>query len=163
MSRHDASISIQNMTSVPPPSTARSVSMRDMGTEMTPIASQEPSRTGTPVRATTPSRSPSSSRSATPERTGPGSSTTNPSNPRLESSVNKELSEQELQLKTRREIKALGTKLGKTNIAAWASKEEDKVASDSLKNLKDEKTGKGAIEIRAAAWEDAEKAKYMAR
>ncbi|KAI3744114.1 hypothetical protein L1987_57190 [Smallanthus sonchifolius] len=160
LSRHDSSMSIQNMTSVPPPSTARSVSMRDMGTEMTPIASQEPSRTGTPVRATTPSRSPSSSRSATPERTGPVSSTTNPSNPRLESSGNKELSEQELQLKTRREIKALGTQLGKMNIAAWASKEEDKVASDSLK---DEKTGKSAIEIRAAAWEDAEKAKYMAR
>ncbi|KAK1425401.1 hypothetical protein QVD17_20753 [Tagetes erecta] len=160
MSRHDASISIQNMTSVPPPSTARSVSMRDMGTEMTPIASQEPSRTGTPVRATTPSRSPSTSRSATPERTGPVSSTANPSNPRLDSSGNKELSEKELQIKTRREIKALGTKLGKTNIAAWASKEEDRVASDSLK---DEKTGKDAIEIRAAAWEDAEKAKYMAR
>ncbi|KAJ0462028.1 putative remorin [Helianthus annuus] len=160
LSRHDTSISIQNMTSVPPPSTARSVSMRDMGTEMTPIASQEPSRTGTPVRATTPSRSPNTSRSTTPERTGPVSSTSNHSNPRLESSGNKELSEKELQLKTRREIQALGTQLGKTNIAAWASKEEAKVASDSLK---DENTGKSAIEIRAAAWEDAEKAKYMAR
>ncbi|XP_076937219.1 uncharacterized protein LOC143604708 [Bidens hawaiensis] len=161
LSRHDTSISIQSMTSVPPPSSARSVSMRDMGTEMTPVASQEPSRTGTPVRATTPSRSASSSRSATPERTGPVSTSTNISNPRLETSGNKELSEKELQLKTRREIIALGTQLGKTNIAAWASKEEDKVASDSLK---DEKTGKNnAIEIQAAAWEDAEKAKYMAR
>ncbi|XP_076928574.1 uncharacterized protein LOC143592567 [Bidens hawaiensis] len=160
LSRHDTSISIQSMTSVPPPSSARSVSMRDMGTEMTPIASQEPSRTGTPVRATTPSRSASSSRSATPERTGPVSTSTNVSNPRLETSRNKELSEKELQLKTRREIIALGTQLGKTNIAAWASKEEDKVASGSVK---DDKTGKSAIEIRAAAWEDAEKAKYMAR
>lgn len=120
---------------------------------MTPIASQEPSRTGTPIRATTPSRSPSSSRPTTPERI------------RLESSGNKELSEKELQLKTRREIKALGTQLGKTNIAKWASKEEeDRDASpSSVNNLGTEKTGKSGIELRAAAWEDAEKAKYMAR
>ncbi|CAH1416639.1 unnamed protein product [Lactuca virosa] len=158
LSRHDSSVSIQNTTFVPPPSTARSVSMRDMGTEMTPIASQEPSRTGTPVRATTPSRSPSSSRPATPERI------TNPSNLGLEGGSNRELSEKELQIKTRREIKALGTQLGKTNIAAWASKEEeDKDASSSLKVLASEKSGKTAIEMRAAAWEDAEKAKYMAR
>ncbi|GKV14706.1 hypothetical protein SLEP1_g25537 [Rubroshorea leprosula] len=50
-------------------STVRSVSVRDMGTEMTPIASQEPSRTATPVRATTPAaRSPISSGSSTPVR-----------------------------------------------------------------------------------------------
>ncbi|GKC51472.1 remorin family protein, partial [Tanacetum coccineum] len=157
LSRHDSSPSIQNTTFVPPPSEARSVSMRDMGTEMTPIASQEPSRTGTPVRATTPSRSPSTSRSATPERTGPVSSSTQ----RMESGNNKLLSEKELQIKTRREIKALGNQLGKKNIAAWASKEdEDKDVSSSGK---DERTGKSAIEMRAAAWEDAEKAKYMAR
>ena len=43
----------------PPTSNVRSDSTRDMGTEMTPIASQEPSRTGTPLIATTPStRSP---------------------------------------------------------------------------------------------------------
>ena len=42
-----------------PTSNVRSDSMRDMGIEMTPIANQEPSRTGTPLRATTPStRSP---------------------------------------------------------------------------------------------------------
>ncbi|XP_024988287.1 uncharacterized protein LOC112523079 [Cynara cardunculus var. scolymus] len=164
LSRHDSSLSIQNATFVPPPSAARSVSMRDMGTEMTPIASQEPSRTGTPVRATTPSRSPSSSRPATPERTAPISSTTRPPNLRLESGSSKELSEKELQLKTRREIQALGTQLGKMNIAAWASKEdEDKIASSSMKTLGAEKQAKSAIEMRAAAWEDAEKAKYMAR
>lgn len=33
----------------------RSVSLRDMGTEMTPNASKEPSRTGTPLRARSPS------------------------------------------------------------------------------------------------------------
>nr|XP_043626237.1 uncharacterized protein LOC122597734 isoform X2 [Erigeron canadensis] len=163
LSRHDSSLSIQNTTFVPPPSEARSVSMRDMGTEMTPIASQEPSRTGTPIRATTPSRSPSSSRPTTPERTGPVSSTTNLSNQRMETG-NKELSEKELQIKTRREIKALGTQLGKKNIAAWAStEEEDKGASSSGKDSGAEERGKSAIEMRAAAWEDAEKAKYMAR
>ncbi|KAI3764132.1 hypothetical protein L2E82_14135 [Cichorium intybus] len=155
LSRHDSSLSIQNTTIVPPPSTARSVSMRDMGTEMTPIASQEPSRTGTPIRATTPTRSPSSSRPATPERT-------NPSNVG-QGDGNRELSEKELQMKTRREIKALGTQLGKTNIAAWASKEAEDKDKDASSSLKDEKTGKTAIEMRATAWEDAEKAKYMAR
>ncbi|KAK0607050.1 hypothetical protein LWI29_008418 [Acer saccharum] len=40
-------------------SAIRSICVRDMGTEMTPIASQEPSRTATPIRATTPAaRSP---------------------------------------------------------------------------------------------------------
>lgn len=40
----------------------RSVCVRDMGTEMTPIGSQEPSRTATPIRAMTPvARSPVSS------------------------------------------------------------------------------------------------------
>jgi len=47
----------------------RSVCLRDMGTEMTPIASKEPSRTATPLRASTPvARSPISSRSSTPAR-----------------------------------------------------------------------------------------------
>ncbi|KAF0897546.1 hypothetical protein E2562_038911 [Oryza meyeriana var. granulata] len=47
----------------------RSVCLRDMGTEMTPIASKEPSRSATPLRASTPvSRSPISSRPSTPGR-----------------------------------------------------------------------------------------------
>lgn len=59
---------------------------------------------------------------------------------------------------------ALGTQLGKMNIAAWASKEEeDKDASMSLKTVPAELPTKSVIEIRAAAWEEAEKAKYMAR
>ena len=49
----------EHLSYTPPTSNVRSNSMRDMGTEMTPIASQEPSRIGTPLRATTPStRSP---------------------------------------------------------------------------------------------------------
>lgn len=136
--------------------------MRDMGTEMTPIASQEPSRTGTPVRATTPIRSPTSSVPSSPTgATQSSSPLANPFSDHLNS--NKGLSEKELQMKTRKEIMILGTKLGKMNIAAWASKEEeDKDASTSLKTVK-EKSTKSVIETRAAAWEEAEKAKYMAR
>ncbi|KAH9658832.1 Remorin C domain-containing protein [Citrus sinensis] len=163
LSRHDSSIAIQSATTfIPPPSTARSVSMRDMGTEMTPIASQEPSRTGTPITATTPIRSPSSSRPSTPGRTAPAPSPTIPHNNHVD--VNQELSEKELQMKTRREIIALGTQLGKMNIAAWASKEEeDKDASTSFKTVAAEQPTKNVIETRAASWEEAEKAKYMAR
>ncbi|KAF8117031.1 hypothetical protein N665_0012s0046 [Sinapis alba] len=147
LSRHDSSMAT---AFAQPPSTARSVSMRDMGTEMTPIASQEPSRNGTPIRATTPIRSPVTSA---------------PSSPRRQSLSNKELSEKEIQMKTRREIMVLGTQLGKLNIAAWASKEdEDKDASTSLKNKASSlQTSKSVSEARASAWEEAEKAKHMAR
>ncbi|KAJ8747315.1 hypothetical protein K2173_008246 [Erythroxylum novogranatense] len=56
---------VQNSTT----SAVRSICVRDMGTEMTPIASQEPSRTATPIRARTPvARSPISSGSSTPAR-----------------------------------------------------------------------------------------------
>ncbi|XP_031477975.1 uncharacterized protein LOC116249021 isoform X2 [Nymphaea colorata] len=156
------------LTEVPvPDSTIKSVSMRDMGTEMTPIASQEPSRTATPVRATTPTRSPSSSRPSTPGRIAPASSPANSSVSVLDHQVDlpeSGLSEKELQTKTRREIAALSAQLGKTNIAAWASKEEEeKDASTSLKITDVEQTPKSVIETRASAWEEAEKAKFMAR
>ncbi|KAL1221104.1 Remorin 4.2 [Cardamine amara subsp. amara] len=150
LSRHDSSIAT---AFAQPPSTARSVSMRDMGTEMTPIASQEPSRNGTPIRATTPIRSPISSAPSSPGRQASASPMTN-----------KELSEKELQMKTRREIMVLGTQLGKLSIAAWASKEdEDKDASTSLKTKASLQTSKSVSEARASAWEEAEKAKHMAR
>lgn len=131
--------------------------MRDMGTEMTPIASQEPSQTGTPVRATTPTRSPTSSRPSTPPRTA----TTIES---VDSNRDKELSEKELRIRTRREIMVLGTQLGKMNITAWASKEEEETdASTNLKMDSIDQQPKNIIEARAAAWEEAEKAKYLAR
>ncbi|XP_004297777.1 PREDICTED: uncharacterized protein LOC101302745 [Fragaria vesca subsp. vesca] len=159
LSRLDSSGAFHGTTTfIPPPSTARSVSMRDMGTEMTPIASQEPSRTGTPVGATTPIRSPTNSRPSTPSRAAQASSPNAPSIDHI--GPNKELSEKE---KTRREIMALGTQLGKTNIAAWASKEEDKDASTSVKSAASEQLARSIIETRAAAWEEAEKAKYLAR
>ncbi|XP_011624687.1 uncharacterized protein LOC18437710 isoform X2 [Amborella trichopoda] len=168
LSRHDSSTSVHSATTcIPPPSTVRSVSMRDMGTEMTPIASQEPSRTGTPVRATSPMRSPLSSQPSTPGRAAPTSSPVDAGDNVLDYNLDlskNEMTEKELQMKTRREIVALGTQLGKTNIAAWASKEEeDKDASTSLKTLDVERPGRSVIETRAAAWEEAEKAKYMAR
>ncbi|TYJ49862.1 hypothetical protein E1A91_A01G164800v1 [Gossypium mustelinum] len=160
LSQHDSSISIHSATTfIPPPSTARSVSMRDMGTEMTPIASQEPSRNGTPVRSTTPIRSPNSSRPSTPTRAVLSTSPENSRKDHLD--LNRDLSEKELQMKTRREIMVLGAQLGKTNIAAWASKEEeDKDASTSLKIVAPEQPSKSVIETRAAAWEEAEKAKF---
>lgn len=137
--------------------------MRDMGTEMTPIGSQEPSRTGTPVMATTPTRSPTSSRSSTPGRAAPAPCPIDPINDPTELN-RKELSDKELQMKTRREIMALGTQLGKMNIAAWAGKDdENKEVSTSRKTVAAEKPSKSVTETRAAAWEEAEKAKYMAR
>ncbi|CAD6252164.1 unnamed protein product [Miscanthus lutarioriparius] len=157
--RHDASTTLQSATTcIPPPSTVRSVSMRDMGTEMTPIASQEPSRTGTPVRAT----SPNCLRPTTPRRMlGPNAAGAVISHGECS---NSELSEQELQTKTRREIMLLGTQLGKTNIAAWASKkEEEKDASLSLKTVPMDQSTQNITAVRAAAWEEAEKAKYLAR
>lgn len=132
--------------------------MKDMGTEMTPLASQEPSRTGTPARITTPTLS---SPGCSPGRGG-----------RIaEAAVgcdSDQLMEKQLKLKTRREIMILGTKLGKTNIAAWASKEDDDGDEDRVVDLhvdvpNEKKTAVG-IDIRAAtAWEEAEKSKYIAR
>ena len=143
--------------------TVEPVSMRDVGTEMTPIPSQEPSRTGTPMGATTPSRSPRSSTPTTPKRGAPASSPTDTAKVYEKDCQEKggkpELSEKELKLKTRREIAALGMQLGKTSIASWASKEVE--SAPSPRNFDIEQ--KAEYEARAAAWEEAEKAKHMAR
>lgn len=160
--------SLVSASFVTPAPALRSVSMRDMGTEMTPIASQEPSRTGTPIRATTPTiRSPVSSGPSTPRRSTPAPSPRQDSeNVLAPDGINQasELSEKEMQVKTRREIQVLGAQLGKVNIAAWASKEEeDADASKSLKNIDLDEVRKNVLETRAAAWEEAEQAKYMAR
>ncbi|CAA0256372.1 unnamed protein product [Arabidopsis thaliana] len=131
----------------------RSVCMRDMGTEMTPIPSQEPSRSVTPVGATTPLRSPTSSLPSTPRGGQPEESS-------MSKNTRRELSEEEEKAKTRREIVALGVQLGKMNIAAWASKEEE----ENKKNNGDaEEAQKIEFEKRATAWEEAEKSKHNAR
>ncbi|XP_041026264.1 uncharacterized protein LOC121266492 isoform X1 [Juglans microcarpa x Juglans regia] len=155
--------STEEMTGTP---AIRSVSMRDMGTEMTPGTSLEPSRTATPVGATTPLRSPTSSIPSTPRRGAPASTpvenTTDEESQNPTGKSKKELSEEELKLKTRREIVALGVQLGKMNIAEWASKDEQKkkpcaetVDTGALERIEYEK--------RAAAWEEAEKSKHTAR
>ncbi|PWA44962.1 Remorin, C-terminal [Artemisia annua] len=135
----------------------RSVSMRDMGTEMTPIPSQEPSTTSTPIGATTPLRSPVSSMPSTPRRGGPTSTPIDQSNP-------KELTAEEVKLRTRKEILQLGVQLGKMNIAAWASKEDmEKNASDIEADNMAEEALRIEFEKRAIAWEEAEKTKHNAR
>lgn len=143
--------------------------MRDMGTEMTPVASQEPSRTATPVGSMTPFRSPTSSLPSTPRRGAPASTPMEPAtdeNSRLQiDDIKKELTEQEIKEKTRREIVALGVQLGKMNIAAWASKEDqEKNVNYSSAEAKDlEELERIEYEKRAAAWEEAEKSKHAAR
>uniref|UniRef100_A0A7N0ZY10 Remorin C-terminal domain-containing protein n=1 Tax=Kalanchoe fedtschenkoi TaxID=63787 RepID=A0A7N0ZY10_KALFE len=138
----------------------RTVCMRDTGTEMTPIASQDPSRTSTPIGATTPLRSPSSSLPSTPRR---GSPATAPADHNPVGDDNRVLSEEEMKLKTRREIVALGVQLGKVNIAAWASNEEKKRHNAPVKTLESEETEKLEYEKRAAAWVEAEITKHAAR
>lgn len=132
----------------------RSVCMRDMGTDMTPIPSQEPSRSVTPVGATTPLRSPTSSLPSTP-RGGQQEESQDPS-----ANTKRELSEEEMKAKTRREIVTLGVRLGKMNIAAWASNEEEE---SNKNNVDAEETQRIEFDKRASAWEEAEKSKHNAR
>lgn len=97
----------------------RSVCVRDMGTEMTPIASQEPSRTATPVRATTPVlQSPITSGSSTPAR-------------------------------PRHEMQA--TEARQAGFASTAMV------------VKKQSSDQSSMETRAMAWDEAERAKHMAR
>ncbi|XP_010499560.1 PREDICTED: uncharacterized protein LOC104777058 isoform X2 [Camelina sativa] len=135
----------------------RSVCMRDMGTDMTPIPSQEPSRSVTPVDATTPLRSPTSSLPSTPRG---GQQQDSSLSQDQSKNTRRELSEEEEKAKTRREIVALGVQLGKMNIAAWASKEEEE---NNKKNEDAEEAQKIEFEKRATAWEEAEKSKHNAR
>lgn len=156
-------ISTQDSEVVP---VVRSVCMRDMGTEMTPVTSLEPSRTATPVDATTPLRSPTSSIPSTPQRRAPAPTTTdhcsNDDTQHATGNGKIELTEQELKLKTRREIEALGVQLGKMNIAAWASKNDQQKHASSLETTEMENEQIEFVK-RAAAWEEAEQSKHTAR
>ncbi|KAI3753128.1 hypothetical protein L2E82_25173 [Cichorium intybus] len=121
----------------------RSVSMRDMGTEMTPIPSQDPSMASTPVGATTPLRSPNSVPS-TPRRGVPNTTPVG-----IDESRNpKELTEQEAKLRMRKEIFQLGVQLGKMK------EDMEKVAEDETDILAEEAL-RVEFEKRAVAWEDA--------
>ncbi|KAG8385249.1 hypothetical protein BUALT_Bualt03G0022400 [Buddleja alternifolia] len=141
----------------------RSVSMRDMGTEMTPIPSQEPSRSATPVSSTTPIRSPTSSIPSTPRRGEPAPTPTELPLTNPTENGRKNLSEQEMKLKTRREIVALGVQLGKMNIAAWASKDDKEKGISGNEGVNGDELEQIEYTKRAAAWEEAEKSKHAAR
>ncbi|MED6168217.1 hypothetical protein PIB30_010002 [Stylosanthes scabra] len=145
----------------------RSVAMRDMGTEMTPVPSQEPSRTATPGGSATPLRSPTSSMPSTPRR---GEPTPTPLDNTTDEDLQfptengrKHLSEEEMKLKTRREIAALGMQLGKMNIAAWASNDDEEKKKSSARDANAEEHERIEFEKRAAQWEEAEKSKHTAR
>lgn len=113
-----------------PGTIVRSICVRDMGTEMTPMASQEPSRTATPVRATTPvARSPMGSGCSTPVRPC--------------------------------------TNGGHVDVGGTTRFGRERVENNG-ENLRENKTfDEGAklspLETRAMAWDEAERAKYMAR
>lgn len=134
--------------------------MRDMGTEMSPIPSQEPLQTGSPARETSP---PISSQPTTSGRTVPASTGQLQTAPAAcRDDLNKTQSEEEMLKKACREIVILGRQLDNENIAACASKEETD-ASISLKTIPQNQSMRSVIEARAAAWEEAEQAKYLAR
>ncbi|OVA15386.1 Remorin [Macleaya cordata] len=129
----------------------RSICVRDMGTEMTPIASQEPSRTGTPMRDMTPAaRSPISSRSSTPERCQQGVQSVESYQTGLTSFDN------------RTEVMGFGREGGATR---WPNRvEEEPHTFKPYENKNVEQARKpNPLETRAMAWDEAERAKYMAR
>ncbi|KAJ3685824.1 hypothetical protein LUZ61_014988 [Rhynchospora tenuis] len=147
--------------------TVQSVSMRDIGTEMTPIASQEQSMAGTPARPATPTFSPLSSIPSTPKR-GPPSSSSSEATVDSRLWVQKKLRtvetpERELRIRTRQEIAALGLKLGKFNIASWASKEEVPEESECDNNFDEDESAKRVFAARAVAWEESQKSKLVSR
>ncbi|KAF0889416.1 hypothetical protein E2562_023703 [Oryza meyeriana var. granulata] len=139
------------------------VSMRDVGTEMTPMASKEQSRSGTPAGAATPSLSPLCSLPSSPTGCGSASAAASSSSS----------SERELQLRTRREIAALGLQLGKMSIASWASKEEELGLPRASPEKRPRPHPGGAeddgdakrreFEARAVAWQESQKCKLALR
>ncbi|XVF85193.1 hypothetical protein PTKIN_Ptkin17bG0098700 [Pterospermum kingtungense] len=120
-------------------SVVRSICVRDMGTEMTPIASQEPSRTATPIRATTPAaRSPISSGSSTPVRCQHGGRPC-----------------------------AEGYQAGPISTEARGNGSNGLYGQESRvhenNNNSDQAGKQNTLEARAMAWDEAERAKYTAR
>ncbi|XP_047959546.1 uncharacterized protein At3g61260-like [Salvia hispanica] len=114
-----------------PKSVVRAICLRDMGTEMTPIGSKEPSRAATPIRASSPTVSGSSSPVIrnTGRDTGPSPA------PRIEEPVRDS---------------------GSTGHLSNGVKVDEIKVDDNSRAL-------NPLEARAAAWEEAERAKYTAR
>ncbi|KAH0938095.1 hypothetical protein HID58_005556, partial [Brassica napus] len=120
--------SVWRKESINPTAAIRSVCVRDMGTEMTPIGSQEPSRTATPVRATTPvGRSPVTS----PVRASRCGET----------------------VRMATEVATV------TETRSVASNNNENIGLGDNSNTK----AMNAMEARAMAWDEAERAKFMAR
>lgn len=121
-------------------SVVRSVCVRDMGTEMTPIASQEPSRAGTPIRANTPApRSPIASE--------PSSS--------LRCQNGKMAPEREAKNEPKKAI-------GSARKVNGEEQEPDNI-TENMSKTTDQSRNLNALEIQATAWDEAERANYMAR
>ncbi|CAN8238661.1 unnamed protein product [Cochlearia groenlandica] len=115
--RKESNVVISNPTAV-----IRSVCVRDMGTEMTPIGSQEPSRSATPVRATSPvGRSP----------------VTSP-------------------------VRAVPARIATETVTTEARSNNN---NNNNNNGEANSCNKGmnGMEARAMAWDEAERAKFMAR
>lgn len=132
----------ENSTSV-----VRSIRVRDMGTEMTPIASQEPSRTATPVRATSPAaRSPIASGSTTPVQCQNG------------------LVAQALEPTSQVSIASSMDNRGSGSTTRFSRNREEPSASNVAENKNTDQVVKlNPLETRAMAWDEAERAKYIAR
>ncbi|KVH97859.1 Remorin, C-terminal [Cynara cardunculus var. scolymus] len=113
----------------------RSICVRDMGTEMTPMASQEPSRSATPVRATTPAaRSPIASGSSTPVRPCPNAAST------------------------------VAPKVDASGTTRFGRESEETYVENVVETRNPNPDSKlDPLETRAMAWDEAERAKYMAR
>ncbi|KAJ6430320.1 hypothetical protein OIU84_021675 [Salix udensis] len=126
----------------------RSVCLRDMGTDMTPIASQEPSRTATPIRARTPAaRSPVSSGSSTPVR----------GQHRLQGNDGYQTGLAVTESNG-------GTASSPGGIIATKHCGQEFNGSGIPENMDSDQARKmNALETRAMAWDEAERAKYMAR
>ncbi|KAJ6689155.1 hypothetical protein OIU85_005551 [Salix viminalis] len=126
----------------------RSVCLRDMGTDMTPIASQEPSRTATPIRARTPAaRSPVSSGSSTPVR----------GQHRLQGNDGYQTGLAVTESNG-------GTASSPGGITATKHCGQEFNGSGIPENMDSDQARKmNALETRAMAWDEAERAKYMAR
>ncbi|KAL5203934.1 hypothetical protein ABZP36_008805 [Zizania latifolia] len=121
-----------------PVAVLRSVCLRDMGTEMTPIASKEPSRSATPLRASTPvSRSPITSR---------------PSTPRMRLHDGPTVSITAVEATTAEPLAVI-------SVAAAAGGAADDVRGEFYSHA----PSTNALESRAAAWDEAEQAKFTAR
>ncbi|CAI9093256.1 OLC1v1028719C2 [Oldenlandia corymbosa var. corymbosa] len=125
----------------------RSICVRDMGTEMTPVGSQEPSRTATPVKSTTPAtRSPIASGSSTPARYQNGIIHI------VETDDDR----------SNRAGNGGGTATTTTATTSRFGREGEEV-NESRSSLDAAAKKPNPLETRAMAWDEAERAKYLAR